>query len=281
VIVVLSDLHLGLPAAPAAAAVRPAFEGATELILNGDAAETASPRWERRAEDELARLRDAAARAGAAVVRIEGNHDPGTGELIALRAQGAVAVTHGHAFHPAIAPWSPAAGEVSRAFEAEHAAGAGRAEPLRTLLAARAAARRERELDHARPPLAVLAAMARRPWAFPLVVGYWRIFPELSARFAERASSAAAALGEPPVRAVVSGHSHRAGAWFVRGTLVLNTGSFTFPGQPHAVTIAGGEIALVPLARRGGEWRQDAAGRRAWRIEEIARATAARSTPVE
>ena len=156
-IVVLSDLHLGLPAAPTAAAVRPALEGATELVLNGDAAEDASPRWSGRARDELAGLREAAARAGAAVVRIEGNHDPGTGELIAMRAEGAVAITHGHAFHPAIAPWSHAAGEVSRAFAAAHAAGAAHAEPLRSLLAARAAARRERELDHARPPLAVLA----------------------------------------------------------------------------------------------------------------------------
>ena len=73
---------------------------------------------------------------------------------------------------------------------------------------------------------------------------------------------------------MASGHSHRAGAWLVRGRLVLNTGSFTFPGQPHAVTIDRDEVALVPLARRGGEWRQDAAGRRAWRIDAVASATA-------
>jgi hypothetical protein len=117
--------------------------------------------------------------------------------------------------------------------------------------------------------------MLGRPWSLPLVIGYWRIFPELSARFAELASAPGA-----PVRAVVSGHSHRAGAWFVRRTLVLNTGSFTFPGQPHMATVDEGEVALVPLVRQRGEWRQDPAGRRAWRIDEIARSTAARSTPV-
>lgn len=274
-IAILSDLHLGLAAAPDARAILPAIEGASELILNGDAAETASSTLRTAAEAALAELIDRSTRAGIACVRIEGNHDPGTGELMALRAGGAVLVTHGHAFHPSIAPWSPAADAVSARFAAAHAEGAALDEPLRTLHAARAAAFAEREHEHARSPAAVLAGMLRRPWAFPLVVGYWRIFPELSARFAELASATGA-----PVRAIVSGHSHRAGAWFVRGTLVLNTGSFTFPGQPHAVLVDEAEVAIVPLVRRGGEWRQEAAGRRAWRIDAIAAATAARSTPV-
>jgi predicted phosphodiesterase len=280
VIVVLSDIHFGLPGAPAPGSLLPAIAGASEVILNGDAAETASAGLQGRAEAHLAEFREAAQRAGAAVLRLEGNHDPGTGDPIAMRAGGTVAVTHGHAFHPAIAPWSPAADAVAEAFLAAHAAGHAHGEPWRTLLAARAAAVREREHERARSPARVLASMARRPWTFPMVIGYWRIFPELSARFAELVRAGAAARGEPEVRVVASGHSHRAGAWLVRGTLVLNTGSFTFPGQPHAVTVDGGEVALVPLVRRRGEWRQDAAGRRAWRIDEIARSTAARSTPV-
>ncbi len=273
-IAILSDLHLGLAAAPTPAAIMPALEGATELILNGDAAETASPSLRRAAEEALADLQGRAARAGMSCVRIEGNHDPGTGELMVRRAAGAVLVTHGHAFHPSIAPWSPAADAVSAAFARAHAEGGSHPEPLRTLRAARAAAFAEREHERARSPAAVLAGMARRPWAFPQVVGYWRIFPELSARFAERASTP-----DAPVRVAVSGHSHRAGAWFVRGTLVLNTGSFTFPGQPHAVLVDDGQVSIVPLAKRGGEWRQDAAGRRAWRIDEIASASASRSMP--
>jgi predicted phosphodiesterase len=275
VIAILSDLHLGLAAAPRPSSILPAVEGAAELILNGDAAETASPALRGAAEAALAELHERAAHAGIACVRIEGNHDPGTGELMALRAGGSVLVTHGHAFHPSIAPWSPAADAVSARFAGAHAEGAALDEPLRSLHAARAAAFAEREHERARSPAAVLAGMLRRPWAFPLVVGYWRIFPELSARFAELASASGA-----PVRAIVSGPSHRAGAGVVRGRLVLNTGSFTFPGQPHAVLVDEAEIAIVPLVRRGGEWRQDAAGRRAWRIDAIAAAAAARSTPV-
>lgn len=274
-IAILSDLHLGLAAAPAPASILPAIDGVRELILNGDAAESSSRALGAAATDALADLLGRAARAGISCVRLEGNHDPGTGEPMALRAGGAVLVTHGHAFHPSIAPWSPAADAVAARFARAHAEGAERAEPARTLLAARAAAFAEREHEQARSPASVLLGMARRPWKFPLVVGYWRIFPELSARFAELASTPGA-----PVRAIVSGHSHRAGAWFVRGTLVLNTGSFTFPGQPHAVLLDEHEVAIVPLVRRGGEWRQDAAGRRAWRIDAIAAAAAARSTPV-
>ena len=270
-IVILSDLHLGLPAAPTPASLLPIVAGASEVILNGDAAESASVAFAARGNNALAVFAEEAARAGATVLRIEGNHDPGSGDLHAIRADGLALVTHGHAFHPAIAPWSAAAPDVEAAFRHDFESSVLE-EPHRSLLAARAAARRERELDHARKPSAVLRSMLARPWAFPVVMGYWRIFPELSARFAERTV--------PNARIVASGHSHRAGAWMVRGRLVLNTGSFTFPGQPHAVTIDRQEVALVPLVRRGNEWRQDPSGRRAWRIEDVARATASTSTPV-
>lgn len=273
-IAILSDLHLGLHSAPRPAELVPALVGAAEVILNGDAAESASPSHARAAEDALADLGDRLAAAGSSVVRIEGNHDPGTGALHAVRAGGAVLVTHGHAFHPTIVPWSRHATKMGEAFREAYEASASSPEPERTLLAARAAAALERRHEHARAPLAALARLSGRPWTLPLVIGYWRIFPELAARFAERAAPALAAAGCAAPRIVVSGHSHRAGAWEVRGTLVLNTGSFTFPGRPHVVTVDAGTVAIAPLVRRGGEWRQDAAARRAWRIEDVASASA-------
>ena len=279
-IVVLSDLHLGLAAAPTPASLRPVLEGATEVILNGDAAESASPELRARGEDALAELRARLTSMGIACLRIEGNHDPECGETCALRAQGRVLVTHGHAFHPAIAPWSPAAADVAAEFRRAFDAAAHLPQPHRTLVAARAAAIRERQHERAQSPMAILRGMALRPWVFPLIIGYWRIFPELATRFLEIAGTASAAEGAPTPQAIVAGHSHRPGAWLIRGKLVLNTGSFTFPGQPYAATIDDHEIALVPLIRTGGEWRQDAAGRRCWRIDDIARATASRSTPV-
>ena len=279
VILVLSDLHMGLPGAPTPASIEPLLAGAEELILNGDAAEEASPRFAARAAAMVAELGDRCGRRGVRLVRIEGNHDPDTGELHAWRAEGTVLVTHGHAFHPAIAPWVPHAAKLAEAFRAHHASLADAAEPERSLASARAASLAERHIEQARVPFAELMAMAMRPWTFPQVIGWWRMFPELSARFLERAAAARRAAGHPEPVVSVSGHSHKGGAWQVRGRLVVNTGSFTFPGRPHAVTIANGEVTLAPLARRAGEWAQDAASARTWRIADVARATAARSTP--
>jgi predicted phosphodiesterase len=279
VIVVLSDLHLGLAGAPAPESLLPALDGATELILNGDAAESASARVGARAASELARLEEAVRSRGIGWVRIEGNHDPGTGSLHAWRADGAVLVTHGHAFHPTIAPFGRHARAAAQAFADAHAAGAGTPEPLRTLEAARAASRLERSLEQASGTLATIADMARRPWSFPQVIGWWRICPELAARFLESTAPGAAAEGRRAPLAIVSGHSHSPGAWHVRGTLVLNTGSFSFPVRPHAVRIDSASVSIAPLRRVRGEWRQDEAGRRTWRIDELARAAAARSMP--
>lgn len=278
-ILVLSDLHMGLPGAPTPASIEPLLSGAEELILNGDAAEEASPRFAARAAAMVAELRDRCGRRGVRLVRIEGNHDPSTGELHAWRAEGAVLVTHGHAFHPAIAPWVPHAGFLASAFRAHHDSLADAPEPERSLAAARAASLAERGIEEARAPFAELAAMALRPWTFPQVIGWWRMFPELSARFLERAADARRSAGHPEPVVVVSGHSHKGGAWQVRGRLIVNTGSFTFPGRPHAATIGGDAVTLAPLVRRAGEWGQDAASARTWRIADVARATAARSTP--
>ena len=278
-IAILSDLHLGLSAAPVPSSLVAALAGAQEVILNGDAAEVASTAMRARAEDLLADLHMRLARAGATVVRIEGNHDPGTGELLAVRAAGAVLVTHGHALHPAISPWSSHADAVAAEFRRAHLAASDRTEPERTLVAARAAAQLERSLEQAVAPMTALRRMAMRPWSVPVVIGYWRMFPELATRFLERTAEAGDA-GRGLPRIIVCGHSHRPGAWFVRGRLVLNTGSFTFPGQPHVVTVDAEEIAIAPLVRVGGEWRQDAVARRCWRIADVARATADESTRV-
>ncbi len=169
-VVILSDLHFGLRAAPNPVALIAALEGAHEVILNGDAAESASSAFGMRGEDFLAELRERLARVSSTVLRIEGNHDPATGELSALRANGRVLITHGHAFHPAIAPWSAAAHHVAAEFARAYQAAAGCAEPERTLLAARAAAIAERGFDSAASPFTVLRRMAARPWVFPVVI---------------------------------------------------------------------------------------------------------------
>ena len=276
-IVVLSDLHLGLRGAPEPAALAPLFDGAQELILNGDASESGTATLRAPSLEALARLEEVARAQGARVTHLAGNHDPLAGELLAHRCEDAVVLTHGHAFHPMIAPWSPHADEVGAVFRRAHEAAPALAEPQRTLAAAQAAALHERERDAAKHPLEELLWTGSRPWKMLEVIGYWRIYPELGARFLEQCAAGAPASTK---RILICGHSHRAGAWALRGGLMLNTGSFTFPGTPHAVLLEGDEAVLVPLQRRRGEWRYLAQVRRSWSIGALARATAPASTPV-
>ncbi len=277
-IVVLSDLHLGLKGAPSPASLAPLLEGAEELILNGDASETATPALRERSVALLGELAAVASAQGARLTPLAGNHDPEAGQLLALRMGDRVALTHGHAFHPTIAPWSPHADEVGAVFEREHAGAAAMPEPQRTLHAAGCAARHERARDAAKNPMSELAWTAARPWKMLEVIGFWRIFPELSARFLERCAAGAPTGTRPCVLA--AGHSHRAGAWSVRGQLILNTGSFTFPGTPHALLMEDEEVVLVPIQPQRGSWRYLASARRSWKIGDVARATAAASMRV-
>jgi predicted phosphodiesterase len=272
-IVVLSDLHLGLPRAPEPPALAPLFDGATRVVLNGDSTELSTASFARRAAHELERLRAVVAAAGAECAVIAGNHDPDIApRLHEDLMDSQVLATHGHAFHPMIVPWSRHARAVARR-HAEAFAAAAALPPLeRALHAAAEAARVERALDAAQTPPAEVASMCLRPWVSVQIVAYWRIFPELAVRFRDAFA--------PRARVVICGHSHRAGAWWHRGCLVLNTGCFTFPGTPHAVLLEEDEIVLVPLERRRGEWRYMAEARRAWRMGAIADAARSARMPV-
>lgn len=272
-IVVLSDLHLGLGSAPDPQAMAPLFDGATQVILNGDSTELATPRFAARAADQLNALHDTITRAGASVVTLAGNHDPGISTALhTTHHDGAVMVTHGHAFHPMIVPWSRHAHAAAAAHRAAWVASPALPPLERALHAAAAAAEAERRAEHARSPLAEVCCMVTRPWLSVQIVAFWRMFPELAVRFRDACA--------PTATVVVCGHSHRAGAWWHRGCLVLNTGSFTFPGTPHAVLMEDDEIVHVPLERRRKIWRYMAETRRTWRMGAIAAAASSARTPV-
>lgn len=272
-IVVLSDLHLGLNGAPDPRELAPLFEGATRVILNGDATELSTPQFAARAHANLNALVEHIRAAGAEPTLLAGNHDPGVSPHLHCTLQdGRVLVTHGHAFHPMIVPWSSFAQQVSAAHRAAWDAHPELPPLERALQATAAAAACERRIDLAQPPLRELVSTALRPTRMFQIIGYWRIFPELAVRFRDACA--------PECNVIVSGHSHRAGAWWVRGCLVLNTGCFTFPGTPHAALLQDDEIVLVPLQRHRAGWRYRAEVRRVWRISEIAAAAASARTPV-
>ncbi len=272
-IVVLSDLHLGLQGAPDPSAMAPLMEGATHVILNGDTTELATPAFAQMAQQQLHELHGVVTAAGATMQVLAGNHDPRVSPQLHSHVNGeSILVTHGHAFHPMIVPWSPYATQVAQEHRKAWAEGAQLPPLERALHAAARAALLERSIDVARAPMIELLATAIRPLRAFQIIAYWRIFPELAVRFRDQFA--------PTSNVVVCGHSHRAGAWWLRGCLVLNTGCFTFPGSPHAVLIHDDRVELVPLQRTKQGWRYRTDVRRSWRMGEIASAAASERTPV-
>ena len=116
-IVILSDTHLATPGrgAASAAALRPLWQGATELIINGDVAEIADPKVRGPAARQVLDLQDLAEEDGVKLTLLSGNHDPLMTDRRYLRlAQREVFLTHGDILHPAISPWTDHARQLQR-----------------------------------------------------------------------------------------------------------------------------------------------------------------------
>ncbi len=271
---VLSDIHLGLPEAfpgrlkRTPATLAPLLLVADRIILNGDTADTHDPRWRERGLAELGELGELAKAKGVELIRISGNHDVDWEALThAELAEGAVLVTHGHAFSKSILPWVPASGEMNRVFaealrnNPETAAGA--------VAAANHAALIQWSDERSLSEPTALVAIGTRPSRILSVLRWWRQYPFDAAEFAARYA--------PNAKFVVCGHSHRAGAWSVGTTAssekrwIINTGSFGFPSRPHGVLIeetsAGATLELRQILARGGRYELAGPTRASsWRI---------------
>lgn len=249
-LVILSDLHLGRTEVGSRGGTRTVerldgvLEEGSHVLLNGDTAEFQEPDSRGRAADELGSLLGLAERRGVRLVVHAGNHDPDVSHhRFARLAAGTVLVTHGDAFHPTVAPWSPRADAMRAAWQAELA---GQPVHVRNtiegqLRAARAAGRAE---HHARLHGVRKRSLLVHPWTALQIAWYWHQFPRLAAQFAQRHL--------PETSIVIAGHSHRPGMFIVsrdrpRPTIVLNTGAFSRPHAPHAVVVEGSTLTLVAL----------------------------------
>ena len=248
-IVILSDTHLGRPscAALSAEALRPLWRGASHLIVNGDLAEVHHPQHWAQAAQQTMHLLDLCEQDAVALTLLSGNHDPFISEVRHLHlADGQVFVTHGDALHPAVAPWSPAAGRMRKAHEEALAA----IEPeSRNHLESRLKASQhashaewtqmEEEASHS-----TVRGMLLRPWAIAQVLHYWTVFPKLVSSFIEEHA--------PQARFAILGHTHRPGIWTINNRVIINTGAFGFPGRPRAVCLDDGRLEVWPIRCRGG-----------------------------
>ncbi len=239
--IILSDLHLGRPdGAASAASFASIAQACDRLIINGDCAELHHERYRALAALELERLRDVCLVRGTKLELLSGNHDPLLGPRILTLANERVLVTHGDAFHPALAPWSRAAKVMRAAFlEAFERERLRLGDREARFVAAQAAAEAEWKFEGAGASHSTILRLMLRPLAVLRMLHYWSRFNALASDFADEYL--------PHAQIVVVGHSHRAGVSMVRGRTIVNTGAYSFPGVPHALVLDGEQCSLHRL----------------------------------
>lgn len=270
---ILSDLHLGRPGgARSARSFEALVADYDRVIVNGDAAELHHARFQRDAEVQLELFRDLCLTRGIRLDLIAGNHDAFVSDLRALQlADGAVYITHGDAFHPAIAPWSPYAASMRRSYaEAMAATKPGTPEDEARFAAAREASLAEWRTMGEGAHVSTLANMAIRPHRVLAVLAYWARFPAIAAGWAERFA--------PRAGTMIVGHSHRAFVKSIGGLRLVNTGSFGFPGTPHAVVLEGHTVRVHRIVDHTPHYRLAANPIASWSIAH--HAGRARAQPV-
>ena len=250
-IVIISDTHLGRPscAALSAEALRPLWQDTSRLIINGDIAELHHPEHAHQAEEQVIDLFEYCALDGVILTMLSGNHDPYISNLRHVHiAEGTIFVTHGDVLHPAIAPWSPAAPRVRTAYEKALAAvdPEDRDQLSARLAASRYASTEERYTLAEEASHSSVLGMLMRPFAILQVIQYWMIVPHLAAHFTKYHS--------PDAKFMIFGHTHRPGIWHIEEVVVINTGSFGFPGHPRAVVIEGTTLSVFKIHQRNGSY---------------------------
>lgn len=242
--VILSDTHLAGngQGAVSAAALRPLWQGADEVIFNGDVAELSDPKWRGDAARHILELTDLCEQDRVKLTFLSGNHDPLLTDRRYLRLRGGeVFLTHGDLLHPAISPWTTNHRQL-RALHDDALASLGSDE--HDLLHDQAMAVQHAsnlKWDHIAhdghgPELGPIIGKINHAYKCARVLWFWHQLPKLAAQFAQRYA--------PEARYFVFGHFHRAGVWRFGNQTVINTGSYHCPKNPHAVMIEGDRITL-------------------------------------
>ncbi|MEM9413963.1 MAG: metallophosphoesterase [Planctomycetota bacterium] len=245
--VVISDTHLAGDGrgASSVAALRPLWQGADELIVNGDFAELSDARWRGSAARQILEIGELCEKDGVRLTFLSGNHDPLITDRRYLRLHGGeVFLTHGDMLHPSISPWVRDASKL----RALHNDAIASLDPQqRGALDEQASVVQHvsgQKWDDLAENNGPSAGKARRLVCYAgtcaRVLWYWHRLPKLAAQFADRYA--------PEARYFVFGHFHRAGVWQIGGRTIINTGSFHAPRRPHALVIDGRQMALHRIA---------------------------------
>ncbi len=280
-ILILSDIHLGLDEFPSfrpartAESLAPLIAETDQLVLNGDTSQPHHVHRSGASSRLLDDLLDRASRERVCVVLINGNHDfsPSQPDFLEL-FEGAIFVTHGHAFGDSMIPWTHAHSVVMRELAI---ARARNPETMEGILRAAGEASMAQWSASApfREPTSLLS-IGFNPVRVARVLSWWRTYPRKAAEFLDRFRR--------DCQILVCGHSHRSGSWHVAATKggtphhVLNTGSFMFPSSPRAVCVdsTATDVAVELRAIIGVSGRYALAPRSpasCWRIQRPTSAT--------
>lgn len=261
--VILSDLHLGRPygSAGEASRLRPLWQGATRLIINGDVAELHHPHYREVAHEQVRRLSELCDQDGVTLTMLSGNHDPFLTERRHLFLEnGRVLVTHGDALHPAIAPWSVDAKTIRQAYEQAYAkVHPEHREKLEEILkVSEVAAMSTFMPENFRDRHGGLTEMLKRPWMIPQILLYWKTIPRLADDFVQAHA--------PESHFFIFGHTHRHGIWHRDNRVIINTGCFGFPARPLAVVIDHPRLAVMNIRKQADHFTLDPRPRREFEI---------------
>lgn len=241
--VILSDTHLAGngQGAVSADALRPLWQGADELVINGDLAELSDPRWRVAAARHIIRLQDLCEEDGVRLTLLSGNHDPLVTDRRFLRlCHGEVFITHGDMLHPAISPWTTHAKQLRALHEGaiQQLTLTDRSELDQQAMAASHAAnlKWDHMAEHTEPKRGKIAGKVEHAYKVAKVLWYWHQLPKLAAKFVQQYA--------PDARFFIFGHIHRAGVWQFGHQTIINTGSYHCPRNPHAIVIQGRTLSL-------------------------------------
>jgi predicted phosphodiesterase len=258
VIRIFSDLHCGERTSRlhSPAALAPLFDGAGNVVLNGDTLDTRQSCDPGATAALRAEVIEFFARHSPPATLLTGNHDPDISSKHLLElAGGRVLVTHGDILFDDLVPWGRDAPLLRRLVVAELA---GLPPAARELLEERLAAfrrvagavpqRHQSERNRLKYALGFVSDTIWPPFRILNVLRAWRDAPACAAALSRR--------HRPRAGFFIMGHLHRPGVWQPPGgPVVLNTGSFCPPFGGAVVDLVPGRIALRRIERQRGEFR--------------------------
>jgi predicted phosphodiesterase len=255
---IFSDVHFGDRASRVArlAQLRPLLEGVDTLVINGDAMDTRPGPWPAHTSACRAELLEFFRTNVPAATFVTGNHDPDFSPHHLLEfGRGAIVVTHGDIVFDSMVPWGQDATTIARQISAAMAAlPAGERHKLEHRFAIwRRVALAVPQRHQSEPNRLKYALYFARDTVWPplrifRILHAWRTYSPRAAEFVH--------THRPEAKFMVVGHTHRPGIWrHPRGTVVINTGSFTPPLGGCAVDITDDGLTVRQINSIADEFR--------------------------